>query len=308
MRIFRDLTHSGKPTAVALGYFDGVHLGHRAVLKLAVESKSRGLTPAVFTFSETPKSKDINARLSTSDDKIKIFESLGIEVLYILDFEELKNKSPETFVKEILRGVFNAKEVFCGFNYRFGRLGKGDTNELKRLCEKENIAVKVCEPVKIDGAVVSSTEIRNLLRKGEIKTANRLLGYNFGIRGASVEGSHIGTSMDTPTINLNFEDGILLPKFGVYASLVTIDGKEHIGVTNIGVKPTVGAENSPNCETWLPLFKGGNLYGKTVDVRLIEFIRPEKKFDSIDDLKKAIKHDAQTSVFYISTSDISAPI
>ena len=128
MRVFRDLTPSDKKTAAALGYFDGIHLGHKAVLNLALEAKGRGLVPTAFTFSSTPKSKDKNSQLLTYDEKVAMLENLGIEILYILDFEKLKDKSPESFVREIIKKVFNAGEVFCAFNYHFVKLGKGDTD------------------------------------------------------------------------------------------------------------------------------------------------------------------------------------
>lgn len=296
MRVFRDLTPFDKKTAVALGYFDGIHLGHKAVLNRAVEAKSRGLIPAAFTFSSTPKSKDKNSQLLTYDEKLLMFSNLGIEILYILDFNELKDNSPESFVREIIKKVFNAAEVFCGFNYHFGKFGKGDTETLKALCKSESIGVHICEPVKLGGTVVCSTEIRNALKNGDIKKANRLLGYDFGLKGKSVQGNHIGTRMGTPTINLRFQDGIILPKFGVYASQVTINNKKYIGVTNIGIKPTVGDRNLPNCETWLPEYDGGDLYGEDVDVRLKEFIRPEKKFDSLDELKAEIINNGKTAI------------
>ncbi len=300
MRVFRDLTPSDKKTAAALGYFDGIHLGHKAVLNLALEAKSRGLVPTAFTFSSTPKSKDKNSQLLTYDEKVAMLENLGIEILYILDFEKLKDKSPESFVREIIKKVFNAGEVFCGFNYHFGKLGKGDTDTLKKLCKEENIGVRICNPVKLGDTVVCSTEIRNALKKGDIKKANALLGYDFGLKSTSVKGNHIGSKMNTPTINLRFADGIILPKFGVYASKVTIDDTEYIGVTNIGIKPTVGDRNLPNCETWLPEYSGGDLYGKTIDVRLKEFIRPEKKFDNLDELKKEIQNNGKTAVEILS--------
>ena len=162
--------------------------------------------------------------------------------------------------------------------------------------------VGICDTVKLDGITVCSTEIRNRLKKGDIKEANRLLGYDFGLNGKSVQGKGIGLKMDTPTINQNFESGIILPKFGVYASIVTIDGEKHIGVTNIGIRPTVGEKNLPNCETWMPLYKGGDLHGKTVDVRLKEFIRPERKFDNLDELKAEIKADGKTAVDLLKTN------
>lgn len=300
MRVFRDLTPYNKKTAVALGYFDGIHLGHKAVLKKAVEAKDRGLTPAAFTFSSTPKSKDKNSQLLTYQEKVAMLEELGIEVLYILDFSELKDYSPERFVTDIIKKVFNADEVFCGFNYHFGKLGAGDTETLKVLCQIEKIGVTVCSPVKLGDTVVCSTEIRNALKNGDIKKANLLLGYDFGLNSESVKGNGIGSKIETPTINLNFEKGIILPKFGVYASKVTIDGKIYTGVTNIGIKPTVGNRNLPNCETWLPKYSGDNLYGKTIDVRLKEFIRPERKFDSLDELKAEIKRNGEKAIELLS--------
>lgn len=296
MQIFRTLSPYPANTAVALGYFDGVHLGHRAVLNEAVRCKSEGLVPTAFTFSSTPKPEDKRAQISTYDEKIELLEKVGIEVLYIIDFELLRDKSPEQFVSEIISGVFNAKKVFCGFNYRFGKLGAGDTEDLTRLCAEHGITACVCAPVEKNGVVVSSTEIRRLLQCGDVENANALLGYDFDIKNEVVEGNHLGTAMDTPTINLTFKKNIILPKFGVYASVVTVDGTKYAGVTNIGVKPTVSNGNAPNCETWLPLYNGGKLYGKTVEVRLKKFIRPEQKFDSIDELQAAIKRDGKTAV------------
>lgn len=300
MRIFRDLTPCENETAVALGYFDGLHLGHKAVLNEALKAKKRGLTPAAFTFSSTPKSKDKNAQLLTKDEKIAILGNIGIEVLYILEFEDLKGKSPDEFVHGIIKNVFNAKEVFCGYNYRFGRRKSGDTNTLKLLCAQDNIQVKICSPVKLGDTVVCSTEIRNALKNGDVNSANLLLGYDFGLTGKVIKGNHIGSKIDTPTINQVFDKGIILPKFGVYASVVTVDGEKYIGVTNIGVKPTVGNRNLPNCETWMPDYKGGDLYGKTVDVRLKEFIRPERKFKNLDELKKEIKENGKKAVELLS--------
>ena len=300
MRVLRDLTPSDKKTAVALGYFDGIHLGHKAVIGKAVDAKKSGLVPAAFTFSSTPKSKDKNSQLLTYNEKLGIFENLGIEILYILDFEKLKDYSPEDFVKKIISEVFNAGEVFCGFNYRFGKTGAGSTDELKQLCKKENIKVGICNPVELDGDLVCSTEIRNALKNGDIKKANRFLGYDFGLKSEVLKGNNIGSKIDTPTINQKFENGIILPKFGVYASIVTIENERYTGVTNIGVKPTVGNRNLPNCETWMPEYKGDNLYGKTVDVRLKEFIRPERKFNSLDELKAEIINNGKTAIKLLS--------
>lgn len=296
MLIFRDLTVSPRPTAVALGFFDGVHLGHKAVIRAAVDCKSEGLAPAVFTFSSTPKRGTEKYQLTNFDEKARIFEQIGIEILYIIDFETVKNKTPDEFVSEILKKVFRAEKVFCGYNYHFGKDGTATGEDLVRLCNNHSIKAVIKTPVKFHNDYVSSTNIRNYLKSGEIEKANKMLGYDFGITSQSVEGRHIGTSMDTPTINLNFESNRLIPRFGVYASVVNIDGKKHLGVTNIGVKPTVSEGKIPNCETWMPLYKGGELYGKRVEVRLKEFLRPEKRFKNLNELRKAIKHDGETAV------------
>ena len=291
MRVLRELKASSLPTAVALGYFDGVHRGHRAVLSAAVDAKREGLIPAAFTFSKTPKSESAGQQLSSTDDKIRMLEEIGIELLYIIDFESLKNKTPSAFVKDVLKDIFNARRVFCGFNYRFGRAGSGDTELLSKLCTAEEIDVAVCRAIIDDGVVISSSEIRRLLKNGEIRRANKLLGYDFGLRSTSVEGNHIGTMMHTPTVNLRFAANTVLPRFGVYASIVTIDGERYVGVTNVGVKPTISDAGVPNCETWMPEYKGGELYGKTVDVRLRDFIRSERKFSGLPELESAIKRD-----------------
>lgn len=291
MRILYDLIPSEAETAVALGFFDGVHRGHRAVLSDAVACKKDGLVPAAFTFRHTPKPRDRNMQLLTFERKIELLEDIGIELLYVIDFDKVRRKSPEQFVREILSGVFNARRVFCGFNYRFGVSGGGNTDDLVRLCRAENILATVCAPVTVDGMLASSTEIRGLLRDGDVRRANRLLGYEFGIRGVTVEGNHLGSAMETPTVNLMIPHELVLPRFGVYASRVSFDGKSYIGVTNIGVKPTVGDSNAPNCETWMPEYEGGKLYGKEVEVRLVGFIRPEKRFESLTELEKAIKND-----------------
>lgn len=296
MQVFKDLIPTTEYTAVALGYFDGVHMGHREVLKAAAKCKEQGLTPVAFTFSSTPKAKDIHNQLSTYEEKCRLFESLGIEVLYIIDFDKIRRKSPEEFVLEIVKNVFNAKKVFCGFNYRFGKNGAGSTEDLINICSENSIEVYVSEPVIIDDTVVSSTAIRKLLQEGKIQQANKLLGYDYGVVSLAVEGNHIGTLMDTPTINQPFEKDIILPKFGVYASIVNVENTPHFGVTNIGVKPTIGKNIAPLCETWLPLYKGGELYGKRIDTRLKAFIRPEQKFKDLAELQKAIKNDGNTAI------------
>ena len=296
MRVYRELMPCGYPTAVALGYFDGLHLGHQAVIEAAVACKAEGLSPTVFTFEKTPKHGTEHAQLLPFNEKVKLLEKMGVEILYVIDFYRIKNLIPEEFVGDVLKRVFSAKKVFCGYSYHFGKHGAGTSADLDEICDAFGIEATVIPPVSVGGELVSSTKIRDCLRSGDIGRANKMLGYKFGYVNRSVEGNHIGTAMGTPTINLPLGEDLLLPKFGVYASEVTIEGKAYTGVTNIGVRPTVSSENKPNCETWLPDYCGGELYGKRVEVRLAEFIRPEKKFQSLAELEEAIKQDGKTAV------------
>lgn len=296
MQIFRDLIPTTENTAVALGYFDGVHLGHQRVIEQAVSCKKQGLTPVVFTFSHTPKKGDGLLQLLTVQQRTERLKALGIEILYIIDFQQVKGLTPEEFVEKVLKNVFNAKKVFCGFNYHFGKNGAGDSETLKALCSQHNIEASVTDPVIMDTKVISSTLIRKLLKKGDIEKANKYLGYDFGYYSVAVKGNQIGTKISTPTINQQITDDMITPKFGVYASVVTIDGVGYIGVSNVGVKPTISGNNAPLCETWMPEYTGGDLYGKTIETRLKIFIRGEKKFDSLEKLKNAIQQDGKTAL------------
>lgn len=293
MRIYRDLTPCGCPTAVALGYFDGLHLGHQAVIGKAVDCRSEGLSPTVFTFEKTPKHGTEHAQLLTFDEKVGRLEAMGVEILYVIDFYRIKNLIPEEFVGDVLKKVFGAKKVFCGYNYHFGKHGAGTSADLTEICGTFGIKAAVTPPVSVDGELVSSTKIRDCLRAGEIERANKMLGGKFGYVNRSVEGNHIGTAMGTPTINLPLGEDLLLPRFGVYISEVAVDGQVYSGVTNIGVRPTVSDNGVPNCETWLPRYSGGELYGKRVEVRLVKFLRPERKFASLAELEAAVKADGQ---------------
>ncbi|MGN0558638.1 MAG: bifunctional riboflavin kinase/FAD synthetase [Acutalibacteraceae bacterium] len=297
MKIFNSLIPSERKSAVALGYFDGVHLGHQRVIRGAADEKKNGLCTVVFTFEQRPLSV-IDGRqqenITQKKEKHRLIEQSGADILYSVDFNLIKDISPKEFVKAVLCDTFNAKKVFCGFNYHFGKNGEGDSDMLKSLCKEQGIEVFTVAPVLYDGFVVSSTRIRKLIKDGNINEANRLLGHRYGYSAQITQGNHIGRKIETPTINQQFEEGFILPRFGVYATVVTINGKEYCGVTNIGVKPTIGTY-SPLSETWLPEYSGESLYGKTVDVRLLEFIRPEKKFDSLHDLQTAIIDNGKTA-------------
>lgn len=298
MQNFTVSEHEKLNTAVALGFFDGLHKGHRRVILSAVEQKKNGLLPVCFTFAQSPKEvlgKSSKGALMTTEDKLKTLERLGIEHTFSPDFKKLMNMSAKDFVEKIIFGNLNAKFVVCGFNYRFGKNGEGDTELLKKLCDENGTELNVIEPERDGGDVVSSTLIRLLVSEGRIRRANKLLCSYFGFSAVITHGKRLGRELGTPTINQNLPENLAVPKYGVYASAVTLEnGKVYCGVTNIGVKPTVGGTTLLS-ETWMPDFHGGEIYGQTADVRLLDFIRPEKKFDNITELKNAITDNAVTA-------------
>lgn len=295
MKTVYSLTKSEGGCCTALGFFDGVHLGHREVISTAVENAAAfGVESCVLTFSRRPKSILTGERdmlLTTEDEKIRLIESLGVDTLYILDFSRLMNLSGEDFVKRVLIDTLSCRGVVCGFNYRFGKGGKCGSRSLEEICGKYGCQSVSKKPVLYNGEYISSSRIRAALKDGDIFSANRMLGHSFGYRLRVVHGRKLGRTIGVPTINQIFPEDFCLPKFGVYASILNIRGKEYYGVTNIGVKPTVGSDR-PLSETWI-LNYSGELYGESIDLRLSSFIRPERKFDSIAELKRQIERDSE---------------
>ena len=284
---------SGKKTAVALGMFDGVHIGHRAVFERAESFDEHGAEAAVFTFdSESLGDKHGKSYRYVVPNSLKLdmIRQAGIKNICCADFSELRNYEAEEFVKVVLAGRMNAVKVVCGPDFRFGRGAAGNVDSLRKYGAKYGFEVSTVDPVVVDGNVVSSSRIRELLSEGDVKKANALLGYRYKIKRSVEDGNHIGRTIDFPTINQSFEEGQLIPAYGVYATSVVIDGKQYDGITNIGVKPTVEKECKPLAETHILGFSG-DLYGKTLEVSFSDFLRPERKFDSLDALKNQIKTD-----------------
>ena len=292
MKIVRSLEEMGEtaPSSLALGAFDGLHRGHMAVIRRACAHGEGGrrLQPAVFTFSRSPAG---NSAVLTGRDKERLLEDAGVEVLYSLEFSQVKDWEAEAFVEQVLFETCAARRLCCGEDFRFGRGARGDTALLQTLCDRRGVELTVVPPVKEGGEKVSSTRIRAAVEAGDISLANRLLGRPFGFSLEVIHGNHIGTGLGTPTINQAIPEGFVLPRFGVYASWCRVGGEYFYGVTNVGVKPTVGSDRVL-AETWMPEFQG-DLYGKRVRVFLLEFLRPEKKFGSLEELKAAIQTNGE---------------
>jgi riboflavin kinase/FMN adenylyltransferase len=254
-------------------------------------------TCVVLTFRESPAKalgRPIPTLLSTNERKAELLAQIGVDEVIFADFNTVKDLSPQAFVTAILRDKLHAEKVTCGFNYHFGQGGAGDTALLTKLCEEQGIAVEVKEPVFCDGEQISSSLIRRCIADGRIEKANNLLGYPYAIEGAIDSGNHIGSAMGFPTVNIPIGEGLTVPRYGVYASAITIDGRRYRGATNIGVHPTVGAHDVPLCETFLLDFGGGDLYGKKATCELTAFVREERRFASMDELSAQIKKDCDT--------------
>ena len=275
-------------TSIALGTFDGVHLAHRQVIMNAVNSEYKS---AVFTFAQSPSgiiNGEAVAMLTTKTVKEQIMEGLGVELFICPDFLNIKDMLPNEFIL-MLKEKFNAKEIICGFNFKFGKNGAGNANILKQLCKENDITLTVVPPIMIGDEPVSSTRIRTLIENGEIPAANDLLGYAFSFEFPVIEGNHLGSTWNIPTINQKFPVTFIVPKKGVYASKVKIDGKTYKSISNIGLKPTVGSDGV-SAETFVFDYEG-DLYGKRILVSVYNFIREERKFEDVNELQMAINKD-----------------
>ncbi len=279
-------------TVAALGFFDGVHIGHRRLLDRVAEiARSRGLVPSVFTFSDDALSfKPDAARLTDFSEKLELFRAAGIERVYAADFPALSGLSPERFVSEILVGCLNVSVAVCGFNFRFGARASGDSETLVRLMRGAGGEAEVIASTLLDGAVVSSSAIRSALAAGETDLANRMLGRPYAISGTVEHGRGYGHTEGIPTVNLPLAPHLAIPRKGVYRSRVAFDGAEYAAVSNVGTRPTFGGTGI-NCESYLFDYDGADLYGRTVSVELLAFLRDEKKFDTPEELYRQIERD-----------------
>ena len=289
-----DITEQGinKPSAVALGFFDGLHLGHIEVVKRTLVRDN--LCPVIFTFNDKtllPKFKGRKGHcIITHEQKVKLFERIGVEYIYAPDFNDVRDYSARDFVEKILKDFLCASVVVCGYDFRFGKGGEGTPEILKSLCAENGMICEVVPAVTVDGENVSSTSIREKIRNGDIEGANHCLGYELSYNLPVIKGKQIGRTMGFPTINQEIPDYMVKPKNGVYKSWTVAEGKTYRSITNIGVKPTVGYTGEAVMETHIIGFEG-DLYGKNVNVALREYIRDERRFDNLDELKNQLESD-----------------
>ena len=278
-------------TVVALGNFDGLHLGHRAVIDQMLDAAGDAV-PVVLKFREHPALSE-GAKpflLMSEEDCEKKLREHGILVL-TYDYSAVCFLSPEEFVEQILQEELRAVTVSCGYNYRFGKDAAGDADTLRSLCEQRGIKVLISPEVRWQGESVCSTAIRKALLRGDMETANGMLGDPYSYDYTVVLGDQRGRLLGAPTINQFFPENLLIPRYGVYASIVQTQGKTYAAVTNIGLRPTIG-HSKPRSETYIEGFRG-DLYGKNPKVSLLKYMRPEIKFQSLEQLGAQIAADAK---------------
>ncbi|MBE6038218.1 MAG: bifunctional riboflavin kinase/FAD synthetase [Anaerofustis stercorihominis] len=276
------------PISAGVGFFDGVHRGHMAII-----DRTKGELPrAIISFVNQPAAfiseNKLAHRLMSSEEKADILEKEGIDYLFLFTFDEkMRNTSAEEFFEKAIVGN-NIKKLICGFNFRFGKGGEGDVELLRSLCEKEGITLEIVEAVKCGDEVISSSLIKKYLYKGDAKRAAELLGRNFYIKGTVSKGKQLGRTLGFPTANIFVDDEIIVPKWGVYQTFTTVKGVRYPSVTNIGNNPTVG--DSLRLESHIIDFSG-DIYGEEATVEFVDFIRPEMRFSGIEELKAQVHRD-----------------
>lgn len=283
------------PSAVALGLFDGVHLGHRRVLELVLAQKSNGMRPSVFTFATESVGVKHDAALDylyPTEQKCAMLRECGMEHIAHHPFAEVCDLEGEEFVQKILVQRFSAAYVCCGEDFRFGRDAAWNVQDLCRFGAQYGFSVQLADAVRVDGETVSSSRIRVFLHSGEVSHAAKLLGAPYTIAQEVVHGAQLGRTIGFPTMNQVFAQGQLVPKFGVYASRTVLDGISYPSITNVGRKPTVQYDGRPLAETYVIGAKG-DFYGKTIPVALLDFIRPEQKFESLEALTAQMHKDLE---------------
>ena len=297
MRVYKSIEEAAeKNRVIVLGNFDGVHLGHQELLKLARKiAAEKKLSLMVFTFY--PQGQELFscdfAYLATQEKKMDIFRQMGADEVLSIPFDEnIAKVTPEDFAYIFLRQKLNAKEVVVGFNYTFGYKGSGKAEDLKNWLANDDINVSIVPQLMVDGEIVSSSLIRQALLNGEIKKANKMLGYPYSLKGEVVKGRQVGRTIGFPTANIAVWEQKVLPHKGVYASLVHYNGKKYLGVLNIGKRPTVNNGSDTTVEVHILDFNA-DIYGEILEVELFDFLRDESKFAGLESLKNQINSDMQ---------------
>lgn len=280
-------------TYVTIGSFDGLHKGHLSLISKAVElSKKYNVKSMVNTFKEHPLNiinKDIAPKLIMDNEtKIQLLHETGLDVLNLSDFIDIMKMSPEDYILNMIEH-YNIKGIITGFNHKFGHKNEGDVKLLKKLSEKYGFELYIVDPVKVDGEIVSSTSIRKYIAAGEVAKANKMLLRPYSLSGIVTHGRQVGRTLGFPTANLKYDNDFVVPRIGVYYTVVEYNGKKYKAITDIGYAPTV--RNSDfTVESYMLNFNE-DIYEKSIKINFIEKIRDEVKFNSIEELKYQLEND-----------------
>ena len=278
----------------ALGFFDGVHLGHQALLCACRElARKENAKAGVLTFAGSPRSlmKEGPGLITTLEERKHLFSQMGMEQVLILPFDENLKKMPWQDFYRLLVENYHAAGFVCGEDFRFGAGGEGNALRLQALCQQENLPCRIVEKVTLAQQVVSSRQIRLLLEEGQVEKANAFLGHPHLLIGKVEPGKQLGRTIGVPTANLSYSPERVKLPYGVYACRVKLEGKFYAAVTNIGTRPTVEGENV-TIEPWILDFEG-DLYGQPLRLEVLAFLRPERKFGSLEQLAAQVRRDAE---------------
>lgn len=296
-----------KNTAVALGHFDSIHKGHIKIIKKTVDyAKENGLISVVYLFANEPLNIVLNANfkpLCTLKKRIELLETLGVDAVVTQEFDKtFMNIECRKFVELYLKEKLDAKAVFTGFNYHFGKNAEGDTEALKKICFSFNISVDVIEEEKVDGISVSTTQIKKFVENGDMENTEKFLGRAYSLCGVVEHGNRIGTNiLKLPTANIQIPKDIIMPKYGVYISDVLIEGKSFNSLTNIGAKPTFN-DNHKVIETHI-FGEVQSIYGKKIEILFRKYMRDIKKFKNAYDLSEQLKKDIYAAEIYFNNKN-----
>lgn len=303
--------HLLERSSLALGFFDGVHPGHQAVIKTAVEAaRQLSVVPAMVTFREHPRELTLGKSpplLTLPEQRLELAADMGIEAVLLLSFtEDLCRLSPAEYVQTVLLECMGAVSLSIGYNHTFGRNREGNPAVLRQLGREHGFEVHVAGEVMVDGIEVSSSKIREALQSGNLATANKLLARRYAVRGTVKSGEGRGKLLGFPTANLESAECLVLPARGVYSGVCRVNGETHACVVNIGVRPTFGEALAPSTEVHILDFSG-ELYGREMTVWFVSFLRQEKKFTSTDELKMQIARDCEAARQEITRKGKSIP-
>lgn len=304
MEIIKDIYQTQwNNTALTLGKFDGVHVGHRMLMDQVLASSAVGCTPTVFTFDKFPSQFLLHQNMTSillEEEKEQLLKELGIKRYVLFPFhEKTASMEPKEFVEEILVKTMNVKRLFVGTDFRFGKGRKGDTALLAQLSNEYGFYFEAVEKRMYRGAEVSSTRIRDCIAKGQMEDVTAMLGQPYRLSGEIIHGRSLGHTIGVPTINQTIPEGKIMPRLGVYCARVTVGGKVYQGIANVGSKPTVQEEPVYGLETHL-FACNEDLYGKNASTELLTFIRPEQKFSGVEELRVQLEQDKQAGRSYFS--------